>query len=220
MIQPSLVPCEIRKEAKNPAELRTDPCMSVYTALRHLIYIVGMPKRAIFMKRISRLTRGNAFRMSMKHSSKWPNSRVSRCAAVSRANNAWAQLPPSMKPPCCWGIWSDTKGRILLRIHRVNHLWKKLRRCTALKLFRSILLAPFFRIRANTAILQSEGATENRRRAVKNIATAGQIIARIGKIMLFDIPSRPNALFLSWLNPSITSLVENACKSEESSLSF
>ena len=101
MIQPSRAFCEIRNGTQNPAELRTDPCMSVNKAQRHLIYIVGIPNRANFRQRISRLTQGNALRISMKHANKCPKSRVSNCAAVKRAKRAWAQLPPSMKPRCC-----------------------------------------------------------------------------------------------------------------------
>ena len=67
----------------------------------------------------------------------------------------------------------------------------------------------FFLIKQRTAICQSLGETEKRNKAENNDAIAGAIIIRIGAIIGFEIPSRPNAQFFKSLKASVTSDVEN-----------
>ena len=69
-----------------------------------------------------------------------------------------------------------------------------------------------------TAIFQSDGETENRKRAEKSEATAGEIIERIGKMIFLESPSRPSALLLSLANSSETSLAENCGSPDRSAI--
>ena len=71
-------------------------------------------------------------------------------------------------------------------------------------------------MRARAATFQSEGDTENRRRAEKSEATAVEIIEKIGEMIFLESASRPSALLLSLENSSETSLGEN-CESTASS---
>ena len=68
------------------------------------------------------------------------------------------------------------------------------------------------------AICQSRGATEERRRAVKNDATTGATKNRIGAKIAFDKPSRPNALLLSFSKDDVTSFAENQIRRKQTLL--
>ena len=65
-----------------------------------------------------------------------------------------------------------------------------------------------------TAICQSLGATDERKRAVKNKATTGAISGKIGVKIALDNPSKPSALFLSFSKPVVASCAEKL-KSDE-----
>ena len=64
------------------------------------------------------------------------------------------------------------------------------------------------------AICQSRGATEERRRAVKNDATTGATKNRIGAKIAFDKPSRPKAFSFEFSKDDVVSCAEKI-KSED-----
>ena len=109
-MEPPRVLWEIWKGTQKPAELRTEPWISVYNAQRHLISIVGTPRRAIFKYKISRRTRGNAFRISTKHAYKCPFF----CSALCNSQQGKQSLPTTT---------SIYKTTLLFR-NLISHEWE------------------------------------------------------------------------------------------------